>query len=348
MTLFARLSFTLMTAALIIVSCGGRGISDDSSMADPVVDMLVSTAGNAGYLLADYRSLQDVVINRIESDGGDRELLWTVPTNAWVHQISRVSNGVVGMSYVPAPTDGSPQTYQNAGIFTLALDGTTASPQALLLPEETAVSYFNPVWTGDGRFVFYVRYDTSNDALNVTLMRYEPATGESIEIAQDGVWPRIAPNNELLTFIVVDPETQDRGLMVTDINGENAVELVSVGEYYDIDTPLFSAESTHIYFTASLAGRKVSWLDWLFGVKVAEAHADQNVPVEWLRVPVTGGEHEQLSRQNQIIVYGDIDQTGETLVFSTLAGLYSMPTTGGDFTLLSDIPSTRTLITRGP
>lgn len=282
-------------------------------------------------------------LNRIDVTTGERTPLYDMPAQAWVHQIAPINATTIGLSYSPVPTEGE-QPYQRAGIYALSLEEEGASPTPILESEQAGLSYYSPVWTTDGRYIFYVRYLRQGESLDVTLMRYAVATGEQIEIAKDGVWPRVSASGERLTYITVDPETQDRGVVVSDWDGQNAVEVVESGMYVDVDTPLFSPDGEHLYFTASLAGRKVSWLDWLFGVRTAHAHGDANIPVEWMCVSAAGGEHEQLSSENKIIIFGDLSATGDTLYFTTTEGLFSMPAAGGDFTQHNAAATMRTLI----
>lgn len=340
----------LLCVGLLIVRC--------SNQRDPVVesDSAIVAAEIAEFapnqiIGMEYRSMTVATLNRIDVTTGERTPLWEMPAEAWVHQIAPINANAVGLSYSPVPADGE-QPYQKAGIYALLLEEESTSLVPILESEQAGLSLYTPVWTPDGRYIFYVRYLTIDNTLDVTLMRYEVATGEQIEIVKDGVWPRVSRQGERLTYITVDPETQERGVVVSDWDGENGVEVVENGMYFDVDTPLFSADNDYIYFTASLAGQKVSWLDWLFGVKTAFAHADANVPVEWMRVPVGGGEHLQLcgspppcaSAENKVIIYGDLSVADDTLYFTTTEGLFSMPAQGGSYTQHSAAATMRTFI----
>lgn len=290
----------------------------------------------------EYRSMTVAALNRIDVLTGVRTALWEMPEQAWVHQIAPINANAVGLSYSPIPMEDE-QPYQRAGLYALLWEEEGASLIPVLESQEAGVSFYAPVWTADGRYIFYVRYIVSSATVDVTLMRHEVATGLQVEIAKDGVWPRVSTKGELLTYITVNPETQERGVVVSNWDGENVVELVKSGDYFDVDSPLFSADNRYLYFTASIP-RQTSWLDWLFGVKTAYAHADANVPVEWMRVPVAGGEHEQLSAEGKIVIFGDFSATGDILYFTTTEGLFSMPANGGSFTQHSAAASMRTII----
>lgn len=295
----------------------------------------------------EYRSITAASLNRIDVLTGERTPLWEMPADAWVHQVAPINANAVGLSYSPVPLEGE-QPYQRAGIYALLWEGESASLLPILESQQVGLSFYTPVWTADGRYIFYARYLTMGATVAVTLMRYEVATGEQIEIAQDGVWPHVSTVGERLTYITVDPETQERGVVVSDWDGENVVEVVASGRYFDVDSPRFSADNQYIYFAASVPAVTTSWLDRLFGVKTAHAHEGINVPVEWLRVPIAGGEHLQLSAENQRIIFGDFSATGDTLYFTTTEGLFSMPAQGGSFTQHSAAATMRTFIGQAP
>lgn len=287
-------------------------------------------------------------LNRIDVTTGERTPLWEMPAEAWVHQIAPINANAVGLSYSPIPEEGE-QPYQRAGIYALLWEEAGVSLRPILASQEVGLSYYTPIWTSDGRYIFYVRYLTTGNTLDVTLMRYEVATEAQVEIAKDGVWPRVsrAGQAERLTYITVDPETQDRGVVVSDWDGANAIELVESGMYLDVDSPMFSPDGQYIYFTAAAAQREGSWFDWLLGVKMAYAHADSNVPVAWMRVPVAGGQHVQLSSENKRIIFGDFSGDGDTVYFTTTEGLFSMSANGGSYTQHSAAATMRTFIGQG-
>ena len=289
----------------------------------------------------EYRSMRVATLNRIDVTTGERTPLWEMPAEAWVHQVAPINATAIGLSYSPVPEEGE-QPYQRAGIYALLLEEEGTSLLPILESQEVRLSFYAPVWTRDGRYIFYVRNIVERGTVDVTLMRYEVATGEQVEIAKDGIWPHVSAVGERLTYITVNPETQARGLVVSDWNGENVVELAAIGRYFDVDSPRFSNDGQFIYFAAAVP--QTSWLDWLFGVQTAYAHPDVNFPVEWLRVPAVGGEHERLSAENKRIIFGDFSATGDTLYFTTTDGLFSMSADGGSFFQHSASATMRTII----
>lgn len=294
----------------------------------------------------EYRSLTVAALNRIDVTTGERTPLWEMPAEAWVHQVAPINANAIGLSYSPVPEEGE-QPYQRAGIYALLLAEEGAALLPILESQEKGLSLYAPVWTMDGRYIFYVRNFVEGTTIDVTLMRYEVATGEQIEIAKDGIWPHVSAVGERLTYITVNPETQERGLVVADWDGENVIELAAIGRYFDVDSPRFSNDGQFIYFAAA-ATPQTSWLDWLFGVRTAYAHPDVNFPVEWWRVPVAGGRHEQLSAENRRIIFGDFSATGDTLYFTTTDGLFSMSADGGSFIQHSASATMRTIIGQAP
>lgn len=346
MTDLKRSRATTLCLAIMLMLGSLLGCSAGAEVPPPLpIAAPITNAAPNDILAIEYRSVSDATLNRMDVTTAERVPLWQMPEQAWVHQISPINDDAIGLSMSPTPAEGE-QPYQKAGIYALRIDVDADEPalHPILESEQAGLSYFSPVWTSDGRYIFYVRYLVEGDSLDVTLMRYEVATGSQLEVVKDGVWPRVSAENDRLTYITVDPVTQERGVEVSDLDGSNVVEVVRNGMYFDVDSPMFSADNQYIYFTASLAGRKVSWLDWLFGVRTAEAHADANVPVEWMRVPVDGGEHEQLSSGVKRIIFGDFSADNQSVYFSTTEGLFSMPYDGGPFTQLSPDATIRTFI----
>ena len=291
-----------------------------------------------------------------------------VPQNGWIYQIDVSQDGrQIAMAYSAPPTSDKSQTagsqtegsqaegsqaegsqpnqkqpYDRSGIYLLSLEEPTINPVLLLGNREPNEYFFNPIWSADGQSIYYVLYrllSTASDdaqpqsqdaALDVALYQYDLESGENTFIAQDAVWPRLSPDGERLAYIQVDPITTQRGIHVAHTNSDRVTELVAINEFFDVDTPHFSANGQWLYFSAAPHSTKVShtWWERLLDLKVAQAHTDHNVPSDWWRVPVEGGKPEKISSTPRLITYGEFNDSGERLFFATDMGVYAMDANG--------------------
>ncbi|MGB1249689.1 MAG: hypothetical protein ACPG8W_03585 [Candidatus Promineifilaceae bacterium] len=315
----------------------------------PITSEVVQTGVLDSYLLVlEQRDAPDFRVSRFDLSTLETETLFAVPENGWVNQIAlSADNKILALAYSPPSPDGN-LILDRSGIYLLPLDSDAETLTPLLVPESANSYYYTPVWSPDSRYIFYVQTVIQNNSfsdLDVTLMRLTVASGETQTIAKDGIWPRVSPDGAHLTFIQVDPDTLERGLVVTNLDGEQRRELVSIGQYFDLDTPLFSADSQSVYFTVARenpATRRTFW-ETVSNLRVSEAHANHNVPSAWWRIGLDGGEAEVLSAETDIILYGAFDTTGEHLYFSTITGLYVYSTIENKTLRIADAPYFRTL-----
>ncbi len=270
------------------------------------------------------------------------ETLFAVPENGWVYQMDVTRDGTqVALSYSSPPAEEDREPYDRNGIFLASIgpDGLMSEPELLFGNTAANEFVFNPAWTADGKSIFYVSYkrivpedvlETWEPTLEVDLMRYDLETAEHHLIAEDGIWPRLSPDGSQLVFIQVDPITSMRAVHTSDLNGEGVTELIMFNRFFDIDSPHFSADGEHIYFGAVPHSTKVDRKLWevVLGIQVASAHVDHNLPSDWWRIPVDGGEAEKVTDVKRIISYGSFDVTGETLFYATQNGIFGMDLNG--------------------
>ena len=86
------------------------------------------------------------------------------------------------------------------------------------------------------------------------------------------------------------------------------------GTFFAVDAPVFSPDGKTILFSAVGEPQppKLSWLDQLLGVQVAEAH---NVPSDWWRVAANGSKPEQLTHVADTGLYADFAPDGQHVAF---------------------------------
>ncbi|MEM7028450.1 MAG: hypothetical protein AAF629_02570 [Chloroflexota bacterium] len=279
-------------------------------------------------------------IDRINVATGESQRLFSAPEFSWIYQLQvQADEQRVIFAYSPPPGDGR-GLFDRSAVYALSLTDSSLEPEAVLggnLPNEF---YYEPTVSPDGRFMYYVRYavDATSviGAYQVLLERYDLALRERTTITADGIWPQVSPDGENLIFIGVDPQTLQRGLYLTDLNGSQFQELIPLGRFFDIDVPHFSPDEKWIYVSVAEEPPQSSLLDWLLGVKPAYAHADHNVPSDWWRISLLDGILEKITNEQLIILSGDFSPDGQFLAFSTTTGLYIMQADGTNVTRLKE------------
>ena len=310
---------------------------------------LSALAAGAQIITVDQRKPPDHGIVTFDLATNNITQLFKAGDFSRVHQLTISSdNTFIIFAYTPPPSGGS-GFFDRSALYRLDLEGTKSKGEAIKLlgGNNTEEFYLEPALSPDSRWLFYVKVVKDTKALiptyHVTLERYDFANKTIKKIVSDGIWPRVSADGKQLTFIGVQPRTQQRGLFASDLAGEQIKTLVPVGTYLDIDTPLFSLDGQWIYFSVAENPYAASWIEKLLGINAVHAHADHNIPSAWWRISVNGGEPEQLTDKQGIIIHGDFDPKISSLAFSTTNGLYLMSIDGKNVESISTAPYYGTL-----
>ena len=291
----------------------------------------------------------------IEVDGGEQFIseynlqsktvrhLFTAPQNAWVSQIDMLPDSAqLLMAYAPPPAEGEIQ-FGYTDIYLTAPDE-TAVPTLYIQKRHPEGLVFNPVWAPNNEAIFYSRViPDSEDSTQFTLFleRFDVETGDTAQIAPDGIWPAVSQDGQKIAYVTVDPESLGNALWISGPDGSEANQLVNEGEFEVVDVPLFSPDGDWLYFSAAEnRDTAVSWWHVLLGIKSVSAH---NIPSDWYRIPSTGGEYEQLTSIKETGIFGDFSPDGQSIAFATFNGLYLMNPDGSDLEKLLDIGATTSL-----
>ncbi|MEM7331526.1 MAG: hypothetical protein AAF490_05515 [Chloroflexota bacterium] len=269
--------------------------------------------------------------------------LFTAPENGWVSQIDILTDSEqLLMAYASPPPDGEIQ-FGYTDIYLTAPDE-TAVPTFLIQREQPEGLVFNPVWSPEQQYVYYSRVTPNSEdsaQFKLFLERYEVESGESIQIAPEGIWPAVSPANDKISYVTVDPQSLGNALWLANPDGGEARQLVPEGEFEVVDVPLFSPDGEWVYFTAAENRETaVSWWHRLVGVKTASAH---NIPSDWYRISAAGGDYEQLTAILETGIYGDFSPDGQLIAFATFNGLYLMKPDGSELEKILDIGATTSL-----
>jgi Tol biopolymer transport system component len=285
------------------------------------------TPAPSGKLIFTQLEPGELNLVQMDVDSGDVTTLFAVPDNAWLAftDVSPDHNQIL-MAYAPAPPPGEIQ-FGYTNLYTMLL-GDGSAPRPLVPELSTDEILFDPVWSPDGRTIYYshVVPDDNSNGFVTYLERLDNETGEQTIVADDAIWPRSSPDGTQLAYVTVDPETAAQALIVADADGTNPVSLLPPEMFEAADVPFFSPDGTMVYFSGATAAEQ-SWWDQLLGVKIASAH---NLPSDWWRVPVTGGTPERITDIDDVGLFGTFSPDGRSIAYISQSGVYLMNPDGTD------------------
>ena len=242
------------------------------------------------------------------------------------------------IAYAPPPASGVQFGY--TGLYLLPSDG-SAPPQALIDATAQHDSDFQPSWSPDGRWIYSAHLDTKPDSSGFftptyTIQRSPYPTGTAEIVAHNAYWPRLSADGARLVYVTYNPSRFTSQLYVADADGRNPRSL-GLPDALLADAPLVSPDGQWIYFSAANLGAPAAyrWLDRLLGVGVAEAAPDRhNVPSDWWRVPVNGGQPQRLTQLYDMGLYGAFSPDGRYMAFVTVTGIFVLDLAGDKLTSL--------------
>lgn len=275
-------------------------------------------------------------IAQLDLQTGMETILFEAPAGAFLTSFTMSPDSrILILSYQP-PLDAGSTAFGYSGLYWLPADG-SAEPAIFLLDEDSQEAFFAPVWSAGGDYLYYALYRRieADEGLPFVyeVERASYPDGERERLAEQALWPSPSPDGRQLAYLSFIPESEDNELFVADAAGSNPVPALAPGAFPAVDAHFFSPDGSHIYFSAVTEGAAegLSWLDRLMGVRLAEAH---DLPSDWWRVPVAGGEPEKLTDIGEVALYGDFSPDGRTIGFLSASGLSVMNPDGSGLTRL--------------
>ena len=272
-----------------------------------------------------FTQLADNELNLVEYNLATETIrtLLAVPARAWLSYAHATADGnQLVLAYAPAPPVGEIQ-FGYTDLY-LMLREPEAAPRLLDLSADPEETFFNPVWSPDGRFLTYAHVspaDNSNGFIT-QLERLDNETGQISILANDAIWPRLSPDGQKLVYVFIHPNTLENELFVADADGSDPLSLLPKEMFEAVDVPFFSSDGTMVYFSAAVpTASQLPWWDRLLGVKTAIAH---NLPSDWYRVSVTGGEPELVADIDDVGLHGAFSPDGRYLAYISSTGVYMM------------------------
>ena len=194
--------------------------------------------------------------------------IFQIPSGAFVYQLDSSPDGEQLIIAYTEPADGEANPFDRSGLYLLDLSLTTPMPERLIGAKQANVYFYDPAWSSDGNFIYYVRLERLEEGGQVDqvwIERFELETGETIRLAENSTWPRTAHHSNQITYVAIDPENGVRSVILADPDGSNAQDLISAGAFNDLDLPFFAPDDRQIYFSVLDVESSRNWLDIVMG-----------------------------------------------------------------------------------
>lgn len=271
---------------------------------------------------------------------GKVETAFQAPQYAWITSVAVAQDrNEYLLAYAPPPGEGGAQSGYTE-LSQLPMGGTELQLTVGRTKEKEAFSA--PQWSQDGGYIYFNYYEVKGEGqteAQYSVGRQAFPDGELEILVENAIWPRLSSDGSRLVYVTSVPGVEENELFILNLLEEGSVpqQIVLPDELPIVDAPLFSPDGAMIYFSAQSPEEvpPLSWLERLAGVQVARAH---NIPSDWWRVPVAGGEPERLTEIFQSGLYGAFSPDGEHLAFISSTGLHVMPADGGEVLTLIEAP----------
>jgi Tol biopolymer transport system component len=299
----------------------------------PVTWSSLHLSGQLVYLAGSQQNANPfVTLESLDLASGVVNTLFSTPPLGWIYgsSVSPDEKQVV-LAYA-APT-------AFAALFILPMDG--SSPPSLLLPPPSKMDqYTEPVWSKDGKYIYFVHVAFGQQNGKQKLPAYEIERlaypgGRPEMLLTNAYWPRLSPDGNRMVYVSQNPNDGSNQLFTASADGSNPkqVKLSGPAVFFIIDAPLFLADGKTILFSAPAptVASAEDWMDWLLGVRPASAH---NVISEWWSVAATGGTPTQLTHIQAPGLYGSVSPDGQQLASFSGNGIFVMRPDGSGMSMI--------------
>ena len=158
------------------------------------------------------------------------------------------------MAYLPPRQNGSASGPGQQALYTMPLDG-SQPPQLLFTPPSGGDQYYQPVWSPDGKYIYYSHVDYNAPPKvpgqhfgYYEIFRMSYPGGQPEKIADQAYWPRLSSDGARLAFVTLSPVDGTNKLFVANPDGTGAYEVILTGLYVPpiIDAPIFTSDDRSI------------------------------------------------------------------------------------------------------
>ena len=299
----------------------------------PVTWSDLNLSGRLVYLVGSIPDNNPIVIlQSLDLRSGIITPIFQTPPLGWISGVSvSPDEKQIALSY--AASTAFP------ALYSMPLDGSYA-PQLLISAPTKYDQYTEPVWSPDGKYVYYVHVNfgqqTGNQKYPVfEIERMATPHGAPERLLTNAYWPRLSPDGSLLLYVFQNPNDGTNQLFIAAANGSNPKQVKMSGQVVPtvIDAPVLLPDNRTIMFSAPAPVQSFvpGWLDWLLGVQVASAH---NIPSEWWSVPASGGVPTQLTHIQAPGLYASVSPDRQWLASYSGNGIFVMHSDGTGLTIV--------------
>lgn len=270
-------------------------------------------------------------VSTLDPLADERTPWFSVPSGGFAYSLDVEPDGALLLAYTSPATDGG-AGYDRSAIVRVTADGTV---EHVACRDAAGVWCFYPLAVpGSERTWFVAEGLDIPSGSEHALVYVDRADGPIVEVQPLGTEPAIAPDGARIAWIATEPLSGLRRLELGDADGVRDRTLVEPGVVSDVSTPFFSADGAFVYFVAP-SQLAVSALDLV--LPRAHAHGDHDVPSDWWRVPVEGGEPEQVTNLQTVFHAGRSHPDGRWFAAACREGVLLVDaSTGAATTLLED------------
>ena len=161
------------------------------------------------------------------------------------------------MAYsTPAMQQGA--TFTPMALFAIPMDGSQLPQQLYPLPLKSDQE-FEPVWSPDGKYLYFVLANTGlppaepNQHFPIyQIYRVAYPNGQPEKILDKAYWPRLSADGSRLVYVSENPDDGTNKLFVANADGSNSHQIVLTGANAPtiIDAPIFLPDGKTILFSA--------------------------------------------------------------------------------------------------
>jgi len=276
------------------------------------------------------------VVSTLDPRTSAKEAWFSLASGGFAYELDVGAGGDLTLAYTPPAAEGE-SGYDRSGIVRVTSDGAV---EPVACRDEKGVWCFYPVVTPDGpRTWFVIEGDAVVSGVAHALAYVDTPGDTPHEAVAMGTEPAISPDGAHVAWVANDPETLRRSLVLGDADGAVERVLLASGVVTDISSPFFSADGAWLYFVVPTAS--VSLLDWI--VPRALAHGNHDIPSDWWRVPVAGGDAEQITHLDTIVYDGRAHPDGGWFATATREGVLLVDGETGEATSVLEARTIRAL-----
>jgi Tol biopolymer transport system component len=343
------LSFFLCICALILTSACSIQINQTASPnqnasqpADEAVNIPVTwgnlnLSGRLIYVVADFKGGSAkgglrVALRSLDLMSGKVTTIFETDVGGWIRSLAvspDLKNIIVSYSTSPdLPFGGKEELY------IMPLDG-SQPPQLLFTPPSDQDQYLQPVWSPDGKYIYFTHVNAQSSSAAYEIMRLAYPNGKPEQLVNQAYWPQISTDGSRLTYVSIFSANGPNGLFIAKADGTDAWSVPLSGASWAnsiIDAPLFLPDGQTILFSAPIPTQTSapSWIEKLMGVTVAHAHS--SIPSDWWTVPISGGEPTRLTRVYSPGLFASLSPDSRSIASYSASGIFVMNPQGGNLT----------------